>query len=544
MILVWLFAIPLAGGLLAWLLSRSSPIAARWTALGALALDLALVVSLWVQAFGNGAPAGQWLVELNLPWIPQLGIGFHLALDGLSLLLIALTLLLGLVAVAASWNEIRERVGFFHFNLLWTLAGIVGVFLALDLFLFQFFWEVMLVPTYFLFTWGYERRTAAGLKFFIFTQVSGLLMMVSILGLYFVHGQATGNYTFDYTQLLGTKVGAPLATWLMLGFFIAFAVKLPVVPFHTWQPDAYVQSPTAATVILAGAMAKTAGYGLVRFAVPLFPDAARAFAPVAMTLAVAGILYGALLAFGQRDLKRLVAYSSVGHMGFVLLGVFAWNELALQGVVMEMIAHGISTGALFVLAGAVLERTGSRDMERMGGLWVTMPRLSGVTLLFVLALIGLPGLGNFVAEFLILVGTFQVNALVASVAALGIIGAAVYGLWMVQRALQGPNTEGWRLPDLSLREGAIAAVLVVIIVWLGLFPQPVLDTAGQSLTGLRRAAQVTAVEGGQEPGTAMLSEAKHLLAGQREPYYSRGDPSASPRDDRTWMAATFLEARQ
>ena len=495
--LLLLIAIPLVGGALAWIFGRANRDVARWISLIALGASLALSIWLWVANFGQpGGPRGQWIEEIRYPWIPQFGISFHMGLDGLSLLLVVLTAFIGIAAVIASWNEVTERVGFFHFNILWSLAGITGVFLALDMFLFYFFWEVMLVPTYFLFLWGYERRFYAGVKFFIFTLVSGLLMLVSIVGLAIVHSQATGVLTFDYTELLGTRIGGPVATWLMLGFFVGFAVKLPVFPLHSWQPDAYTQSPTAATVVLAGVMAKTAGYGFLRFVIPLFPEAALAFQPVAMTLAVIGIIYGAVLAFGQTDLKRLVAYSSLGHMGFVLLGAFAWNELALQGVVMEMIAHGISTGALFILVGGLIARTGSRDMTAMGGLWGAIPRLSGLTLFFVLALIGLPGLGNFVAEFLVLVGTFRANVVAAVVASVGIVLSAVYGLWMIQRTFQGPARAAEpRTPDLTRREGVVLAALAIVIVWLGLYPQPVIDTAGHGLNNLRRSAGTAEIVG-------------------------------------------------
>lgn len=509
-----LVAIPIAGGILAWIAGKTSRDAARWTAALSMVVQLVLAVAIWAYDFGpgSGGHQGVWLDEVRYPWVPQLGISFHMGMDGLSLLLVVLTAFLGIAAVISSWNEVTERVGFFHFNLLLVSAGITGVFVSLDMFLFYFFWEVMLVPAYFLFLWGYERRFYAGVKFFIFTLVSGLLMLVAIIGLAVVHQQATGKLTFDYTELLGTQMAAPVATWLMLGFFIGFAVKLPMFPFHSWQPDAYVQSPTAATVVLAGVMAKTAGYGFLRFVIPLFPQAALAFAPVAMTLAVIGILYGAVLAFGQTDLKRLIAYSSLGHMGFVLLGAFAWNELALQGTVMEMIAHGISTGALFILIGALVERTGSREMSDMGGLWPAMPRLSGITLFFVLALIGLPGLGNFVAEFLILAGTFQVSVLAAAVASLGIILAAVYGLWMVQRTFQGkPRVDVPRFSDITRREVLVAVPLLLVIVWLGLYPQPVINTAGHGIDNIRKQAGTAEVVGtrvaqGETGGTVKVSE--------------------------------------
>jgi len=526
MILVWILVVPAIGALLAWISGRWNRDWPRWVSLLALAVDLALVVSIWVGSFGQAAPtlSGPWLAEFYLPWVPQVGIGFHLAMDGLSLLMVALAGFLGIMAVIASWSEVQERTGFFHFNLLWALAGIIGVFLAMDLFLFYFFWEMMLVPTYLLFLWGYERRFYAAAKFFLFTQVSGLLMLLSILGLYFAHGNSTGVYSFDYQQLLGTPVTGPLATWLMLGFFVAFAVKLPVVPFHTWLPDAYTQSPTAATVILAGVMAKTAGYGLLRFLVPLFPQAAHDFTVIAMALAVAGILYGAILAFGQTDLKRLVAYSSVSHMGFVLLGVFAWNQLALQGAVVAMIAHGIGTGALFILVGALLERTRTRDMGRMGGLWSVMPRMGGVALFFALGALGLPGLGNFVGEFLVLVGTFRVSIAAAALAAVGIIFATVYTLWMIQRVFQGPNEAGWRLPDLNPREAGIMALLMVALLGLGLYPQPVLDAAGHGVGNLMRAAE----QRGGPNALRTAPDGVEASAGTARHRYASGSAGAVP----------------
>ncbi len=486
MILVWLIIVPSVGALLALLAERWHPAGPRWAALAALAANLALALVLWAQLIGRpaGVAQGQWLAQLKLPWLPGLGISFYLGLDGLSLVLVALTAFLGLLAVAASWREVGERVGLFHFNLLWVLAGITGVFLALDLFLFAFFWELMLVPAYFLFLWGQERSLAAATKLLIFTQAGGLLMLVAIVGLAFLAGQGRGGPTFDYTELVVAPVQGAAALWLMLGFLAAFAVKLPVVPLHSWLPDAYALSPTAGTVVLAGLMAKTAGYGLIRFVVPLFPEAARAFAPIGMALAAVSILYGAWLAFAQTDLKRLIAYSSLSHMGFVMLGVFAWNEWALQGAVMVMVAHAVSTGALFILAGWLEERTRTRELARLGGLWTTTPRLGGVMLFFALASLGLPGLGNFVGEFLTLLGAFLAEPALAAVAAVGVVFATVYALWLIQRTFQGPNEVGWQLPDLRLREAAVAATLVTALLWLGLFPQPILDATRQTLANL------------------------------------------------------------
>ena len=487
MILIGLIFWLVAGGLLAWLSGWWNKEFPRWISLIALILSTIVVIWIWMLYLAQGGAFGnsRWMLEINVPWIPELGISLHLGLDGLNLLLVLLVNLMGIMAVAASWTEVQKTVGFFHFNLLWVSAALIGIFLALDLILFYFFWEMMLIPLYFLIgIWGHERRIYATLKFFLFTQASGLLMLLAILGLYVAHGQNTGVYTFSYTEMLGSAVSPSIASWLMLGFFAAFGVKLAAVPLHSWLPDAHTQAPTAGSVVLASLVLKAGAYGFLRFLIPLFPATALSFAPVAMSLGVVSILYGAILAFGQTDLKRLVAYTSISHMGFVLLGIFSWNQLALQGAVVIMIAHGISTGALFILSGEVYDRIGTRDMRRMGGLWSTTPRLGGTTLVFALASLGLPGLGNFVGEFLVLLGAYQVSVPLAVLATLGFIVATVYSLWMIQAVFFGQNTEGWRLSDLNLRETAIMAVLVAIIVWLGLYPQTVLNTAKPALEGL------------------------------------------------------------
>jgi NADH-quinone oxidoreductase subunit M len=479
--LLWLVLIPMLAGLLALAAGTLRPVFARWLAVAALLVDALLLAAAWL---GGGPGAGGWNVAFHAPWIPRFGMSLHLAADGLSVVLLALTLLLGLVAVVCSWTQISERVGFFHFNLLWTLAGIVGVFLALDLFLFYLFWELMLVPMFFLIgIWGSEGRTAAALKFFLFTQLGGLLMLVAILGLVFAHQRATGVVSFDYLELLGTPLSSTMGLWLMLGFFVAFAIKLPMVGLHTWLPDAHTQAPTAASVILAGLLLKTGGYGLLRFVLPLFPQAAHRFAPVAMGLGAAGVLYGALLAFGQTDLKRLVAYTSVSHLGFVLLAAFAATPAALQGAVLQMIAHGLSTGALFVLVGFLYERTHTRDLQRLGGLWDVAPRMGGLALFFALASLGLPGLANFIAEFLVLLGSYQPAPVTTCVAVAGLVGSTIYALWLVQRTFFGAPRETWRISDLSVREVGTLLCLVAGLVWLGLYPQPVLDLARPVLEG-------------------------------------------------------------
>ncbi|MFB3925415.1 MAG: NADH-quinone oxidoreductase subunit M [Syntrophales bacterium] len=488
MILTWMIIIPLAGALLAWLLGRLGDRWPRWVSLSALVLDIVLACSLWILRPGPEKFTGKeaWLAEFNVHWFTRLGIGFHLAADGISLVMIILTSFLGIAAVSSAWTEIRQRTGFFHFNLMLCLAGIVAVFLAVDLFLFYFFWEIMLVPMYFLIAlWGHENRIYASVKFFIFTQVSGLFMLAAILGLYFVHGRNTGVYTFDYMQLLGTSIEPSIAILLMLGFVIAFFVKLPVVPFHTWLPDAHTEAPTAGSVVLAGLLLKTGAYGMLRFAVPLFPGASVSFTPAALVLGVIGIIYGAVVAFAQTDLKRLVAYTSVSHMGFVLLGIYAWNEVALQGAIMQMLCHGISTGALFILVGSLQERINTRSLDRMGGLWSTAPRMGGAGLFFALASLGLPGLGNFVGEFLILLGTYPVSPPMAAAAALGLVTSTIYSVWLVQRTFFGENTEKWKFPDLGKRETTVMAALIGVIVWLGIYPQPAITTAKHGVENLQ-----------------------------------------------------------
>ena len=493
MMLALLILLPLIGGLLAWIAERKSGLLSRWVSLAALLADALLIVRFWAGSSGTAEiERGIWIDKLVLPWIPQFGIGFQLALDGLSLVLAALTVFLGIIAVLCSWQEVRERVGFFHFNLLWIIAGILGVFLSLDLLLFYVFWELMLIPMYFLISiWGHEDRVRAAWKFFLFTQAGGLLMLLSILVLYFAHGRTTGIFTFDYELLLGTPLSPAASFWTMLGFFIAFGVKLPVVPFHTWLPDAHTEAPTAGSVILAGLLLKTGAYGMLRFVLPLFPESAALLAPAAMTIAVLGIVYGALVAFGQTDLKRLVAYTSVSHMGFVLLGIFAGNAISRSGAVLQMAAHGISTGALFLLVGMVQERIHTRELGRMGGFWSPAPRLSAMGLVFCLASLGIPGSGNFAAEFLVLLGTFRASVPFSAAAASGLVLAAVYSLWIAQKAFHGEPIRQAGLVDLSVRETFILAMLVIAIFWIGLHPAPVTDLAGPVLGNIPSSGQLT-----------------------------------------------------
>ncbi len=495
MSLAILIILLLAGGVVAWQAERFNRDLPRWISLAAIALALLYflntVSGLHPDSFSlspNPTEASSWLIHYQLDWIPRFGIRFELAMDGLSLLLIILTLVLGLIAVASSWDEISFKPGLFQANLLWTLAGVVGVFLALDLFLFFLFWEVMLIPMYCLIAiWGHEDKAYASMKFFIFTQVSGLLMLLSIMVLAWQGNVVNGQYSFSYFDLLSLQFESRYSFWMMLGFFLAFTVKLPGFPFHTWLPDAHTQAPTAGSVLLAGILLKTGAYGLLRFCIPLFPEESMQFAPIAMTLGAAGVVYGAILAFAQIDFKRLVAYSSVSHMGFVLLGLYAWNSLAIQGAIMQMVAHGVSTAALFMLAGALQHRLHTRDMNQMGGLWQAMPRMGACALFFAVASLGLPGLGNFVAEFLTLVGLFKVNPWMTAIAALGLITGAIYSLWLIQKTFQGEHLHQQQntLKDFGQREMITMAAMMVVLIWLGLYPQPVLDLTQPVVDGLQ-----------------------------------------------------------
>jgi NADH-quinone oxidoreductase subunit M len=477
--LLLLLVIPLLGGGLAWPAARVSTTMPGVISLVSLALTLAVAVPLL-----HGTTTG-WLADYSVPWIPAFGMRFHLGLDGMSWLLTVLTIVLGMFAIIVSWQDDKEKIGFYHANLMWSLAGTIGVFLALDLFLFFYFWELMLVPMVFVIAiWGHENRRRAAIKFFLFTQGSGLLILIGILLLAFLHQRQTGVLSFDYFALMQHEPVGTAGFLIMLGLFVAFVVKLAAFPVHVWLPLTHTEAPTAGSVILASVLLKTGAYGLLRFVVPMFPVAAHALAPVALWLGVASIFYGAVLAYGQSDLKRLIAYTSISHMGFVLIGVFVFTPLAWQGVVFLLIAHGVSTGALFIIVGSVQHRLHTRDLSRMGGLWTDLPKLSSFGTFFVLAAMGLPGLGNFVGEFLILRGAFPVAPVVTVAAAIGLIPAALYSLIAIQRAFHGAAQAPRTAPDFGVRETAMMLALAAAIIWLGVYPQPVLDVAAPALNAM------------------------------------------------------------
>ncbi|MGQ9694697.1 MAG: NADH-quinone oxidoreductase subunit M [Thermodesulfobacteriota bacterium] len=421
---------------------------------------------------------GMQFVE-KAPWIPAYGMTYFLGIDGISLFLVLLTTFLTFVSVIACWKDIQEKVKEFMICLLFLETGMIGVFVALDLFLFYVFWEVMLIPMYLLIgVWGNpKRRIYAAIKFFIYTMAGSVLMLVAILVLYFQHGAITGNYTFDLLILYKWSVPLDLQFWLFLAFGVAFAIKVPMFPFHTWLPDAHTEAPTVGSVLLAAVLLKMGTYGFLRFSIPLFPNASYQLIPLVSILAIIGIIYGALVCLVQKDLKRLIAFSSVSHLGFVMLGLFALNVQGIEGGILQMLNHGFSTGALFLLVGMIYERRHTRMIEDFGGLAKQMPVFAAFFMVVTLSSIGLPGLNGFVGEFLILVGTFKAKTVYAILAATGIILAAAYMLWMYQRVMFGELTrpENKVLKDLSAREILVLSCVTLFIFWIGLYPQTFLS---------------------------------------------------------------------
>ncbi|MDX6557680.1 MAG: NADH-quinone oxidoreductase subunit [Blastocatellia bacterium] len=469
----------------------------RWIALAFTSLSF-LVSLLLIQGAGGGVAAFRFTE--NYSWISAVGARYHLGVDGISLWLVLLTTLLMPIAILSSWTAITKRQLTYYVLMLLLESAMIGVFVSLDLLLFYLFFEASLVPMFFLIgVWGGERRIYAAIKFFIYTAVGSLLMLVGIIALYFIHQNATGIGTFDYT-VLATTLRTGLLTisprsefWLFLAFALAFCIKVPLWPLHTWLPDAHTEAPTAGSVILAGVLLKMGTYGLLRFNFGLFPNASRQLAPLMITLAVIGIIYGALVAMVQPDVKRLVAYSSVSHMGFVVLGLFSFTEQGMQGALYQMLSHGVSTGALFLFVGMIYERRHTRMISDFGGLARPMPWFSALFVIASLSSIGLPFLSGFIGEFLIMLGTWTSSAvqhtwIVTMLAGTGVIWAAVYMLWMLQRVVFGTTTSAAnaKLTDLNLREVALVMPLLALMLFMGVYPGPFLSRTRASIEAARR----------------------------------------------------------
>ena len=478
-ILTILIFLPLLGALAAWLAGNAhAKHVALWVGIAEFVISLPLFFFFQPGATCNGLPMQNCV---DVAWFGEWGIHYRLGMDGISLFMVLLTTLLLPLMVLGSWTYIRDRERGFYASLLALTTGVVGVFVALDMFLFYVFWEMMLIPMYFLIgLWGGKERVYAAIKFFLYTAVGSLLMLVAILYLWFkVRSGSMQAASFSYFDMLQLQLTGMEQMLLFLAFALAFAIKVPVFPFHTWLPHAHVQAPTAGSVILAGVLLKMGTYGFIRFALPLFPDAARDPRVVtwAMVLGLIGILYAAMVAAVQPNAKKLVAYTSVAHLGFVILGIFAFNLQGMQGALLVMIGHGLSTPMLFFLLGMMYERGHSYEIEDYGGIAASMPVFAGMLVFAAMASIGLPGTSGFVSEFLVLLGAFQSHPWMALIATTGVIFAAYYMLPMVQRILfnrlDKPSNRG--IPDLNLREIGLLAPLVVLILWIGFYPKPFLD---------------------------------------------------------------------
>jgi NADH-quinone oxidoreductase subunit M len=483
---------PLVGAILLLFVPKESKTAIRWVAnlfaLAGFLVSLPLVPWFWAQRFQPG-----WKFVEGAPnnWIPSIGAGFNLGIDGISFLLIMLTTLLGWISIFASWTAIEERVKEYYIWFLILQTGMLGVFMALDFFLFFVFWEAMLVPMYLLIgIWGGPRKLYAAIKFFLYTLAGSVLMLLGILFLYYNHHNLTGIYTFSIPELYRTAPQIPFhyAIWLFIAFFLGFAIKVPMFPFHTWLPDAHVEAPTAGSVILAGVLLKMGTYGFIRFSLPFFPSVVRDPRVRAwmIGLSIVGIVYGALVSLMQKDMKKLVAYSSVSHLGFCTLGIFALNGPGLSGSVLQQINHGISTGALFLIVGVLYERRHTREIAEYGGISNVMPVYAAITMIFFLSSMGLPLLNGFIGEFTILQGAFIENRMWAAWAVLGVILAAAYLLWLYQRVFFGKvtNPKNENLPDLSVRELVYFLPLLIMAFWIGLYPKPFFQILEQPVNQL------------------------------------------------------------
>ena len=476
--------LPLLGILVICLIGSKRVDLIRWVAF--LSAVVTFLVSLPLYFLFDSTTWQMQFIE-NVPWVSEFGISYHMGIDGISLLLILLTTFLSALAILSTWSAVTESVKGYMVSLLFLETGMLGVFCALDFILFYVFWEVMLIPMYFIIgIWGGPRRIYAAVKFFIYTMSGSVLMLVAILVLYFMYYKATGIYTFDILSYYNLGFPASVQFWLFLAFFLAFAIKVPMFPFHTWLPDAHVEAPTAGSVILAGVLLKMGTYGFLRFSLPIFPQATVDFIPVILVLSVIGIIYGAMVSLAQDDIKKLVAYSSVSHLGYCMLGMFALNMEGVKGSIIQMINHGLSTGALFMIVGMLYERRHTRLISEYGGVLKVMPVMAGLFLLVAFSSMGVPGLNGFVGELLILIGAFKSSLGYGLLATIGLVLGAVYLLWMYKRVMYGEITkdENRNLKDMTGREYAYLLPIILFIVWIGVSPKPFLDKMDASVVHL------------------------------------------------------------
>jgi NADH-quinone oxidoreductase subunit M len=453
---------------------------------GFIAALLTFILSLGILGRFEDGTAGFQLVELK-SWIPQWGVSYALGVDGISLWLVLLTTLLTPVVMLSSWNTIKKHPKEYIIAFLIMEAAMIGVFLATDLILFYIFFELTLLPMYLIIgVWGGANRIYAAIKFFIFTIAGSLLMLFGIIYLGFRHAHTSGEWSFAITDLYGVGLPGNAQVLLFFAFSLAFAIKVPLFPLHTWLPDAHVEAPTGGSIILAGVMLKMGTYGFLRLVLPYFPDASMRYAPLLIALSVIGIIYGALVAWVQPDMKKLVAYSSVSHLGFCVLGIFAMNQTAIEGAILQMVNHGLSTGALFLLVGVIYERRHTRMLADYGGIARTMPLFTTLFIIAMLSSVGLPGLNGFIGEFLILSGSFQTYPIATTIAATGVILAAIYLLWLIQRVFFGPITieENRNIPEIAWNEVAALVPLIILMVWIGVYPNTFLKKMEPSVKQL------------------------------------------------------------
>ena len=539
--------LPLLGVVALLVVDRQREALIKHLAFGVSVLTFLVSLQLY-RGFQLNVP-GMQFVERK-PWIPGYGVQYFVGVDGISLLLVLLTTFLTAIAILSSYTAITTSVKEYMICMLLLETGMLGVFVALDLVLFYVFWEGMLIPMYFLIgVWGGPRRIYATIKFFLYTMAGGVLMLVGIIALYYLNGgRPGGEFTFDLLKLSGLELPFATQAWLFLAFAVAFAIKVPMFPFHTWLPDAHVEAPTAGSVILAGVLLKMGTYGFLRFALPLFPEATRYFTPLFSWLAIIGILYGALVSMVQPDLKKLVAYSSVSHLGLVMLGIFALTIQGMEGAILQMINHGLSTGALFLVVGMIYERRHSRMIEDFGGLARILPVFTAFFMIVTLSSIGLPGLNGFVGEFLILVGTFRVNVLYAVLATSGVILAAVYMLWMFQRVMFGTvrHDENRRLTDLTPREIVVLVPVVLCIIWIGIYPRPFLQPMEASVKQLLAQVHVRyrADDRGAESREEPTATAKRHPGGARGAEVSGGWVGSPARMSNVEFRISNVEVEQ